>query len=372
MGVGSERNKACFCGSGRKTKNCHGVGTQTRPLHDAVVRVPWQSHGTTAFIHNPQYVGEDGHGTFDCYIRCAVAGDYRECVPEPINDPKQYTVAGDSQFIFIPKPGLTLGIGVEDIGRYETVFHSNAEGRLGGVEIRGISAPTSGWALGAAMTVFNKFACVNSVVKQAPLNYAAALLMSRHDGRWTALVRTGFPISTIDFGNYPQPSVVATMFGHVILEAMRAESPHYEVLCYYKIGEYVKEKRGRLIAALRERGLEPTLEKRRIPSDPFAQVCPDYVDLKLFDALSKVNERARRFVAHLLPEKDGLVPNTFYGDEEAKKMSVVARYAINQLLQDFEIDTVRLMDSGVTVSQFAELMEIHREPSEQGLMDLGA
>lgn len=149
-----------------------------------------------------------------------------------------------------------------------------------------------------------------------------------------------------DKGLTVKPDVPSTVVARRLLspyrEGLAATNPFYRVLCFYKVIEGVKKQRNIRGEQTLAAGREYRVPSERIPkddadfsiSDPIERsLFEDYYGKKFARVMDNMRDTLRNAVAHLDPEGDSLVADSFEDTEACQRAIPVLKYMAREMLK---------------------------------------
>jgi hypothetical protein len=288
---GSQVQKRCWCGSGKKEKNCHGKAASERPadcLADTTKKIatatvkPWGVPGEEHKIVVAPIFKKEDLAAPPMINLAGVRGPYRVQFllarpGYPITKEKEFKfiddLVGDSH-VKIVKPEAERSIKdaarmvLQFLGKgYKITGSANKEGFLGKL-VADLDADN---AQAAELDAYGSLAPLLSAWSlnlDIPLHIETIQVtdLTTH----ISSLRAYTPYFEMNLGNQPLPFLREEFchYASIYREGLNANSAFYRFLCFYKILESLIAKRGRESAALKLAGQDPRRAYEVIPEKP--------------------------------------------------------------------------------------------------------
>lgn len=163
--------------------------------------------------------------------------------------------------------------------------------------------------------------------------------------------RTLMPYPIFSFESLRLRSVPAIdPFTSVYAEGIRARSPFYRFLCFFKIVEQIIKSGGHIAALATEYNVARPVLNGMVPSDPFSNLTPQYVGKKYTVLQSELQTRYRNVIAHL-DLNSPIQPFQLEAEAEVEQSAIVLSFVARELLFKLYDFAIALAQHGCNLAE---------------------
>lgn len=248
-------------------------------------------------------------------------------------------------------------------------LHTNQRGRLGRIDMRVSSGPSSVQAYNVAKTALDFLHLRIALKTEIPLVFDFCRIQDENNpSRFAIRYPTPYPTLALDFDDRILPPVIQRVAAPYI-EALASNSHFYSFLCRFKLVESLTgeiQRSFRMLAKTYNLRLHDLTGKYK--AEDIGAFAPEFVNVSYRQSVQRLNGLRVR-VAHLLTSLGFQALNTF-AQEQAERASHVLHIASHDLLH-YAIDNYQILkDANISPTEIDRALETFpkrsRGAKEQG------